>query len=50
MGASGSVGEVGARCCVELIEQLRTEPGVHGVHILAVAWEDMALRAARNPA
>ena len=41
METGGSASEVGARFCVELIEQLRAEPGVHGVHIMAVAWEDM---------
>lgn len=32
--------EVGISFCVELIEQLKRVPGVHGVHIMAVAWED----------
>jgi methylenetetrahydrofolate reductase (NADPH) len=30
----------GARICVELIEQLKHVPGVHGIHIMAVAGED----------
>jgi methylenetetrahydrofolate reductase (NADPH) len=30
----------GARICVELIEQLKQVPGVHGIHIMAVAGED----------
>jgi methylenetetrahydrofolate reductase (NADPH) len=33
--------EVGARFAVEMIEQLRATPGVHGVHIMAVAWEEI---------
>ena len=33
--------EAGVRICVELIEQLRTVPGVHGVHIMAVACEEV---------
>jgi methylenetetrahydrofolate reductase (NADPH) len=33
--------EAGVRVCVELIEQLRTMPGVHGVHIMAVASEEV---------
>jgi 5,10-methylenetetrahydrofolate reductase len=36
--------EVGVSFCVELIEQLRATPGVHGVHIMAVAWEDVVPR------
>ena len=30
----------GARICVELIAQLKQVPGVHGIHIMAVAGED----------
>ena len=30
----------GIRICVEMIEQLKRVPGVHGVHIMAVASED----------
>ena len=30
----------GARICVELIEQLKQVPGVHGIHIMAMAGED----------
>jgi methylenetetrahydrofolate reductase (NADPH) len=30
----------GTRICIEIIEQLRSVPGVHGVHIMAVAGED----------
>jgi methylenetetrahydrofolate reductase (NADPH) len=36
--------EVGLRFSVELIEQLRTIPGVHGVHIMAIAWEEAVPR------
>ena len=32
---------VGMSMCIEMIEQLRRVPGVHGVHIMAVAWEDI---------
>jgi methylenetetrahydrofolate reductase (NADPH) len=32
--------EEGIRICVELIEQLRAIPGVAGVHIMAIEWED----------
>jgi len=30
----------GIRICVEMIEQLKRVPGVHGIHIMAVASED----------
>jgi methylenetetrahydrofolate reductase (NADPH) len=31
----------GVRICVETIEHLRSIPGVHGVHIMAIGWEDI---------
>ena len=31
----------GVRICVETIERLRAVPGVHGVHIMAIGWEDI---------
>jgi len=31
----------GVRIAVEIIDQLKEIPGVHGVHIMAVAWEDI---------
>ncbi len=33
--------EEGARIVIEIIEQLKEIPGVHGVHIMAVGWEDI---------
>lgn len=33
--------EEGVKICVETIEQLRDIPGVRGVHIMAVAWEEI---------
>jgi methylenetetrahydrofolate reductase (NADPH) len=33
--------EEGVRIALELIEQLRDMDGVHGIHIMAVAWEDI---------
>lgn len=41
-------GEVGAKFAVELIEQLRAIPGVHGVHIMAVAWEEIVPRIVKD--
>ena len=31
----------GAAIAVELIQQLKEIPGVHGVHIMAVGWEEI---------
>jgi methylenetetrahydrofolate reductase (NADPH) len=33
--------QVGVEICVELIDQLKRISGVHGVHIMAIAWEDI---------
>jgi methylenetetrahydrofolate reductase (NADPH) len=33
--------EEGLKICLETIEQLREIPGVHGIHIMAVGWEEM---------
>lgn len=33
-------GEVGMDICVEVIQALRDIPGVAGVHVMAIAWED----------
>ncbi|HEX7598714.1 MAG TPA: methylenetetrahydrofolate reductase [Polyangia bacterium] len=40
--------EVGARFSVELIDQLRAIPGVRGVHIMAVAWEEIVPRIVKE--
>jgi methylenetetrahydrofolate reductase (NADPH) len=39
---------VGAKFAVELIEKLREIPGVHGVHIMAVAWEEVVPRIVKD--
>jgi 5,10-methylenetetrahydrofolate reductase len=31
----------GSKIAVEIIEQLKEIPGIHGVHIMAVGWEDI---------
>ena len=36
--------EEGVRICLETIEQLKDIEGVHGIHIMAVAWEDIVPR------
>ncbi|MSO43849.1 MAG: methylenetetrahydrofolate reductase [Thermoleophilia bacterium] len=33
-------GEVGMSICVEVIQALREIPGVAGIHVMAIAWED----------
>lgn len=33
--------EEGLKICLETIEQIRAMPGVHGLHIMAVGWEDI---------
>ena len=40
--------EVGAKFAVELIEKLRATPGVRGVHIMAVAWEEIVPRIVKE--
>jgi methylenetetrahydrofolate reductase (NADPH) len=37
---AGDARAEGIRICIEQIEQLKRVPGVHGVHIMAVAGED----------
>ena len=36
--------EEGIKICLETIEELKEVGGVHGVHIMAVAWEDIVPR------
>lgn len=36
-----NVKEEGIKICLETIEQLKEIQGVHGIHIMAVAWEEM---------
>jgi 5,10-methylenetetrahydrofolate reductase len=40
--------EEGVTIAVELIEQLKEIPGVHGVHIMAVGWEDIVSEIAKR--
>jgi methylenetetrahydrofolate reductase (NADPH) len=39
-----SAKEEGVKICLETIEQLKEIDGVHGVHIMAVAWEEIVPR------
>jgi methylenetetrahydrofolate reductase (NADPH) len=36
----GKQREEGIRICVETIQRLKEIPGVRGVHIMAIEWED----------
>ena len=36
-----SVREEGIKICLEIIEQVRRIPGVRGIHIMAIEWEEM---------
>ncbi|RLB83213.1 MAG: methylenetetrahydrofolate reductase [Deltaproteobacteria bacterium] len=36
--------EEGVKICLETIEQLKEVEGIHGIHIMAVAWEDIVPR------
>jgi 5,10-methylenetetrahydrofolate reductase len=40
--------EEGVRIAVEIIEQLKEIPGVHGIHIMAVGWEDIVPEITRQ--
>jgi methylenetetrahydrofolate reductase (NADPH) len=41
MEQAESAREEGVRIVLEIIEQLKEIPGVHGIHIMAVGWEDI---------
>ena len=41
MEKAESAREEGVRIILEIIEQLKEIPGVHGIHIMAVGWEDI---------
>ncbi len=41
MEKTDSPKEEGVKIILEIIEQLKDMPGVHGIHIMAVGWEDI---------
>jgi len=41
MEEAASAKEEGARIVLEIIEQLKEITGVHGIHIMAIGWEDI---------
>jgi 5,10-methylenetetrahydrofolate reductase len=40
--------EEGVKIILEVIEQLKEIPGVHGIHIMAVSWEDIIPEVVRK--
>jgi methylenetetrahydrofolate reductase (NADPH) len=40
--------EEGVKIVLEIIEQLKEIPGVHGIHIMAVGWEDVVQELAQK--
>jgi methylenetetrahydrofolate reductase (NADPH) len=40
--------EEGIKMCVETIQHLREIEGVHGVHIMAIEWEEMVPHIIQN--
>jgi len=41
LAGAKDVKEEGLKLAVELVQQVREIPGVHGIHIMAVGWEDI---------
>lgn len=48
MEQAKSAKEEGVKIILELIEQLKEIPGVHGIHIMAVGWEDIVPQIAEK--
>jgi 5,10-methylenetetrahydrofolate reductase len=44
LGDAKSAKDEGVKICLEIIEQLKGVEGVHGIHIMAVAWEEIVPR------
>jgi methylenetetrahydrofolate reductase (NADPH) len=42
--AKGGAQEEGVRIALELIEKIKTKQGVHGIHLMAVGWEEIVPR------
>ena len=43
MEEAASAKEEGLQIALDIIEQVKEIPGVHGIHIMAVGWEDAVL-------
>jgi methylenetetrahydrofolate reductase (NADPH) len=46
--AKGGAQEEGVRIALELIEKIKSKQGVHGIHIMAVGWEEIVPRIVTN--
>lgn len=44
----GNEQEEGVQIALELIEKIKSKQGVHGIHIMAVGWEDIVPRIVRE--
>ena len=44
----GNEQEEGAQITLELIEKIKTKQGVHGIHIMAVGWEEIVPRIVQD--
>ena len=44
----GNEQEEGAQITLELIEKIKTKQGVHGIHIMAVGWEEIVPRIVKE--
>ena len=42
--AGDGAAEEGVQIALELIEQIRSKQGIHGIHLMAVGWEEIAPR------
>ncbi|HZY45729.1 MAG TPA: methylenetetrahydrofolate reductase, partial [Anaerolineae bacterium] len=40
--------EEGVQIALELIDQIKTKQGVHGIHIMAIGWEEIVPRIVRE--
>ncbi|HZY44067.1 MAG TPA: hypothetical protein VFF70_04880, partial [Anaerolineae bacterium] len=40
--------EEGVQIALELIDQIKTKQGVHGIHIMAIGWEDIVPRIVKE--
>jgi methylenetetrahydrofolate reductase (NADPH) len=41
---AGKASEEGVQIALELIEKVRGKQGVHGIHLMAVGWEEIVPR------
>ena len=46
--AAGNAAEEGFQIALELVEKVRAKQGVHGIHIMAVGWEDVVPRIVKE--